>query len=78
MAQVRLCWNYSSHNGIFFSEYLLWILLFPATTENILDDGFILIWFMLTQISGLGIVLTFVTLDDKFSTPTWRYIYHLH
>jgi len=30
---------------------------------------------MLSQISGLGIILTYVTLDDKFSTAAWRYIY---
>ena len=78
MEQVRLLWNYISDNGVFLSECLLWVLLFPTFTENILDDGFLPIWFVLTQISGLGIIVTIVTLDDKFATPTWRYIYHLH
>ena len=25
------------------------------------------------QISSLGIILTFLTLEDKFATPAWRY-----
>jgi hypothetical protein len=37
--KVGLSRDYNSHHWIVLSNYLLWILLFPAFAENILDNG---------------------------------------
>jgi hypothetical protein len=71
--KIGLPRDYNVDYGVVLSECILWILLFPTFTESLLDDGMILSRF-LTQISSLGVILTFVTLDDKFATPAWRYI----
>jgi hypothetical protein len=37
--KVGLPRDYNSHHRIVLPNYLLWILLFPAFAENILDNG---------------------------------------
>jgi len=71
--KAGLPWNYDIDHGVVFSQRILWILLFFRICKRFIGQ-----WYgsarenINMKISSLGIILTFVTLDDKFATPAWR------
>jgi len=70
--QARLSWHHTAYNRIVLSECVLWILLFSRVAKGLLDDGTDVVRTWLIEISGIGILLTFFTITDKFASSAWR------